>query len=254
MLRGIDLLSIQSSSRLLIIPYLLSLLAFAGCSPKQGSNGRDSATTKNIWSARHVSPSEANKVAIAWERYTNSLGNSTEQTEAKDSGLSDAQIKQIEEGICMELPADVKTFLSVYLSNGKTFVGGLELCNSPESIIGEWLYQVELVHSSDLLLIGHLSPKSLETLGPIGWFQPYMIPIMGEHWDEVFLDIRTGNVIEAMDHSYGVMANSIADLLNEIAHAQENGKIVARYYEREDGSEPARTPILESCMLYAYDR
>lgn len=194
----------------------------------------------------------------AWDRYMKSSGYTDEKIAKNRRGLTDQQIRQIEEGICMRLRDDVKAFLKVYLSTGKHFLrsSDLEILDSPEAIIARWREQCELAYGSWAVLDYDLPPKLDETWADrnVSWFEAFMLHVAGAGLHGVYIDLRNGRMIDEYDNEYDVMANSLAEFFNEIAKHQEAGKLVSTWHQRADGNEADSQPLLNSFILKVYER
>ena len=240
----------------------LAFSSWIGCtSPLQtpqhaGSNAKtaeNDSNFKNIWAAQETNPSEVEATEKAWLRYMKSSG-------FKDGhmpdriGLSDQQIRQIEEGICMRLRDDIQAYLKVYLSGGSHFLGSneLEILDSPKLIVGRWREKCLDAYGSYAVLDYDLPPTMNETWAErnVSWFEAFMLPIMEEGLQNLYIDLRNGRIIEEYDNEYEVIADSIADLLNEVAKHQEAGRVVSFWVRDDDDGQP----VLDSLFLRAFKR
>ena len=158
--------------------------------------------------------------------------------------MTDTEIDFIESEMRQKLPEDLKAFLR--LRNGGRFNDGFHMMDSGE-IVDWWKFLV------DLNYVNTVNEETLQA-PPVGatptWHgEPFLIPLMQEDTDEIHFDIRTGKVIEMMDGPCGVLADSLVELLDELAKQNRAGRIVTRY--SLDGKELG--PFLNSKLWKVYE-
>lgn len=242
-------------------PQVLFVIALAlciGCSDQPNAMQTDHASGyRNIWAAQKTEALEVVAFEKAWVRYLKSSGYTDEQIAKNRRGLTDQQIRQIEEGICMRLRDDIKAYLKVYLSDGKHLLrsNDLEILDSPETIVARWREQCELAYGSRAILDYDLPPKLDETWADrnVSWFEAFMLDVAGKGLYGVYIDLRNGRMIDEIDNEYEVMANSLAEFFNEVAKHQEAGKVVSTWHQRADGNEADSESLLNSFILKVYE-
>jgi hypothetical protein len=199
--------------------------------------------TVNIYGARKLDSVVVRaEIERAWNNYLDSLG-----TEAPDKplGLSDAEIEFIESETRQRLPEDVKAFLRLCPNDGSFFNDGFRVFDADE-IVDWWKFLVDLnyVHTSNDPSFHAIPVKASPT-----WFGPVMIPLMSEDVYEIHVDIRTGKVIEALDGPCGVLADSLVEMLDELARHNRAGRRVVRF--SIEGKKVG--PFLNSQMWHVYE-
>ena len=197
-----------------------SLSAISGCDRGAGLTQPTAAKNQpriNLYGARKLDPKVARaEVERAWNNYLASMN-----VEAPDEpvGMSEQQIEWIESEIRQKLPADLKAFLRVSLANGQFFNDGFEFMTA-EEVVDWWKFMVELNYFNSPVF------DAPDPTGDATWFKPYLIPLMRYDVFEIHFDIRNGKVIELMDGPCGVLANSLTELLDELADHHRAGRIV----------------------------
>ena len=204
----------------------------SGCG-KQPQTGEiknpKSQPSRNIWAAREVDDEEVDAVKTAWLRYAKSQGMTESDFNETRSGFSQEQIAKLEEGICTRLPRDLKAFLS-FNPTANSFIGDrFRLHATPERIIALWKQKVEM----QLLIIPRLKsvlPTPLR-FEPDQWekdtqFNAYLIPLCEENdTNEIFVDIRNGQVMKSVEYRIQKQADSITDFVNAIAAEEEQRNV-----------------------------
>lgn len=206
----------------------LVIISLVGCRQDKASEsktrGNAKTPSRNIWSAREVPPFEIAIIEKAMLRYAMSQGMSEEQFAEKKSGLTDEQIRQIEESICMRLPDDVKAFFKVFYMPNK-FIGNIRLFRNPEQFIVSWKQKIDMEYNIVPRLMSN-SPAPLKhdhkRFEDGRGINAYHVPF-GHEYDvnEMFIDIRNGTVVKAIEIENSKQADSIAGFLNMIAEKEE---------------------------------
>jgi hypothetical protein len=223
-----------------------SLHVMTGCRQDSSATAKAHSSKQpaaNVFGARQLDPeviqAEMNR---AWHGYLASM-----DVVLPDDpiGMTEQEIHFIELETRQELPEDLKAFLRICLANGSDFNDGFEIM-SAEQIVDWWKFLVELnyVHGPNG------EPFDVPVVGATPtWFEPYLIPLM--HWDvyEIHFDIRTGKVIEMLDGPCGIMANSLVELLDELAKQNQAGREVTSF---GDGEEVG--PFLKSDFWQVYEK
>ena len=114
---------------------------------------------------------------------------------------------------------------------------------SPEAIIDWWTFLTELNYVS--------GPNNNPIESPpesAEWFEPYYVPFATYDTNELHLDIRNGNVIEVVDGPCYVMADSLEQLLTELAKQKELGRKVMMF-----GEGKCLGPFLNSKLWQIYE-
>ena len=199
----------------------LSLPAISGCD--RDTDLTQPTATKNqpatnLYGAQKPGPKVARaQVERAWNNYLASMN-----VEPPDEpvGISEQQIEWIESEIRQKLPEDLKAFLRVSLANGQFFNDEFEFMTA-EEIINWWKFMVQL---------NYFNSPVFDAPNPTGdatWFEPYLIPLMTRYDAyEIHFDIRNGKVIENLDGPCSVLANSLTEMLDELADHHRAGRTV----------------------------
>lgn len=222
----------------------LSLPTISGCD--RGTGLTQPASSKNqpavnLFGARKLDPAVARaEVERSWNNYLASMN-----VESPDEpvGMSEQEIEWIESEIRQKLPEDLKAFLRVCLASGPLFNDGFEFMKADE-IVDWWKFMAELNYANEPIL------DAPDANGDATWFEPYLIPLMRYDVFEIHFDIRNGKVIELMDGPCGVLANSLTEMLDELAVHHRAGRTVEQV--PSEGKEVG--PFLSSKIWTVYEK
>ena len=220
-----------------------SLPVISGCDRATGPAQLKSAKKQpavNLFGARKLDPAVAKaEVEKAWNNYLASIN---VEPPDKPVGMTEKEIEFIESEIRQKLPEDLKAFLRVYLANGRRFNDGFEIMNAKE-IADWWKFMSELNYLNEHIFVAP------DANGDPTWFEPYLIPSMQYDTYEIHFDIRNGKVIEMLDGPCGVMANSLTEMLDEMAAHHRAGRAVEM--STSDGKKVG--PFLNSQLWNVYE-
>ena len=197
------------------------LPTLCGCNPgadldRSASQGNQRAV--NAYGARTLDRDTTQaEIEKAWNNYLDSIN---VQKPVKPDGFSEEEIAFIESEIRQKLPEDLKAFLRICLTNGPKFNDDFHILSHKE-IVDWWKFLVDLNYAT---LSGGDPAAAAE--GTPNWFQPFLIPLMQNDTNEIHFDIRTGKVVEMLDGPCGELANSLPEMLNELAKHHRAGRTV----------------------------
>ena len=212
--------------------------------------GESSKLAHNKFVHRLEDPEKAvEELESAWQRFQAAKG-STIRTDGKPHGLTDQQIDDFERKLRQRFLADLRAFLKIYLSHGR-FLNDLEFF-APDQLYPRWLSRTRLGFDwGNTIRFG--PPHDGDP-----WFTEHCVfNFASEHLEDIGYDLRNGKIIEVMDCDSGWMANSLAELFNEMAIHYEKGKIISRYdweIEERPDAEQLRDKLLDSVMWHVYKR